>query len=162
MGKKGDLLRALKRQQATYTFTGEELEEHDRQVRKAWSESREEAFKKKAYEQIQAYKDEVLGAIDSRWDERSRQFKEGGTEETMGRCVSYVLALSCRVLIEQFGWKPPNTRGRNTKIMKYARALTEEIGEISQDMEMDIVQYAKETEKKYNLSFLPEDAEDAS
>ena len=33
MGKKGDLLRAMKAQQTTYTFTREQLIEHDRKVK---------------------------------------------------------------------------------------------------------------------------------
>lgn len=160
MGRTGALLRSGKKQSTRYTFTGEELEEHDRQVIKAWRANADALMRKHAQEAARQYEDEVTAEINKVWDERKRQFKSGGWEDTASTIISYTLALSCRVLIEQFGWKPPNTRGRHTKIMHYADALTREIGAIGRDSEQDIVRYAEETKRLYDLSFEADDAEE--
>lgn len=159
MGKKGDLLRAAKKEKATYHFTGSQLKEHDRDVIRAWQEKAFPYLKLKAEEANAEYREEVIASVDRRWNERAKMFRDNGWQENMINWMSYTLSLSCRVLIEQFGWKPATSRGRHTKIMKYAEALTNEINKLSASEEHDIVSYAEETYRLYNLSFDTADEE---
>ena len=163
MGKKGDLLRQAKKQKAMYHFTGEELEAHDRET---YRRARLEAWplmKQKADEYAaQALKDRQ-GELDAYWKRKHDEFLCDGTGDIILNTMSFALAISCRVLIERFGWLPPNEgrAGRHTKIMRYAQALTDEINEkISADPKMDIVKYAEETRELYNLNFQPETEEE--
>lgn len=160
MGKKGDLLRQMKKQKAMYHFTGEELEEHDRKIYRKARESALPEMKKKLIELQNQSLEEQHADLDAYWRGLYERFKEGGTETTMANTMSYVMALCCRVLIEQFGWKPPTKKGRHTRIMKFAEALVREVGEIGKDTEKDLVRYAEETKKLYDLSFEASDAED--
>lgn len=157
MGKKGDLLRLAKKQSAHYTFTGEELEKHDRQVIIDWQAKAFPMLAKRAEEANAAFRDDTIRDIDEHWKRRAAEFKSGNWEEDSTNLMSYVLCMCCRVLIEQFGWKPPNKKGRHTKVMKYAEALVAEIGYISKSSKYDIVAYAKETDKLYGLRFAPDD-----
>lgn len=157
MGKKGALLRQQKKDNTRYTFTGTELEEHDRQVIRGWQETAYPMLKKRAEEEARKHTQAVIAAIDARWDERREQFQSGGWDTYFTNAISFFMSISCRVLIEQFGWKPPNAgqHGRHTKIMKYAEALAETVTYIATDSELDIVQYAEETKRLYGLEFRP-------
>lgn len=153
MGKKGDLLRQMKKQQARYTFTGEELEEHDRQViREHWKKA--EGFAAKVDRERDA---EFMKRAAAVWDERERMFQSGDSTENLMAYLRCFFAISCRVLIEQFNWKPPRSRGRNTNIMRFAVALTSEIDKITGDQRYDIVKYAREVYDKYGVGFQMED-----
>ena len=94
MGKKGDLLRQQKAQRATYTFTAAQLEEHDRQVRTAAIERKKQELKDYAY-----------GVIEKDFNERQKLL-EGSTEDVTLNVFSMLISISCRVLVERFGWKP--------------------------------------------------------
>ena len=155
MGKKGDLLRQQKKQKAVYTFTGEELAIHDKQVALAYLQKcegiardmdrkREEEFRRKANEV---------------WDERTRMFQGGDETDNLMAYLRCFFAISCRVLVEQFGWKVPRTRGRNTNLMRFATGLAEEIDRITGDERYDIVKYAREVYDKYGVGFQMEDVD---
>lgn len=153
MGKKGDLLRKLKKQKATYTFTGEELEARDRDIYRKARESMLPELKQKVLEYEKQSLKEQHADLDAYWKEKHAQFKEGGTESTMANTMAYTMALCCRVLIEQFGWKPPGPRGRNPKIIKLAEALLEKVGYIRRSSETDLVKYYEETKELYGIEF---------
>lgn len=149
--------RKKKKDSSRYTFTGTELEEHDRQVIRGWQETAYPMLKKRAEEEARKHTQAVIAAIDARWDERREQFQSGGWDTYFTNAISFFMSISCRVLIEQFGWKPPNAgqHGRHTKIMKYAEALAETVSYIATDSELDIVQYAEQTKELYGLEFGP-------
>lgn len=146
MGRKGDLLRAMKKQKAEYTFTGEQLEQHDRQVVQDYFKNAMPMVRKMADEEDAKRFDEMSRRIDNLWMDNSATL------------LSYAMALSCRVLIEHFGWKP--IRGnRRTKTTRYAEALVAEYDRVTAGKE-GMKQYAKETKKLYNLSFVAEGDEE--
>lgn len=143
MGKTGDLLRAAKDQKKTFTFTKAQLEEHDRQLfREKWKQY--ERLAKKEAEEIDKKREEDLRErVNKAWDENAVML------------LQYTMAISCRVLIEKFGWKPiPKIlRGPEMRIAKFANALTEEIDRIYRVDRINMQQYSEDTKKLYNLSF---------
>jgi len=142
MGKKGDLLRAMKKQKAEYTFTGEQLEQHDRQVVQDYFKNAMPMVRKMADEEDAKRFDEMSKRIDNLWIDNSAAL------------LSYAMALSCRVLIEHFGWKPIRNRHR-TNTSRYAEALVQEYDRVTAGKE-GMKAYAKETKALYNLSFVAE------
>ena len=151
MGKNGALMRQNKRRGVTRTFTEEELLLHDMQVAKRALEIRD-AENKKAER-------EMRSRVTALWNERAEMFQSGSRDDNMLAYMRVLMAIPCRVLIEQFGWKVPRTRGRNTKIMEFANAVAEEIERIREDERVDIVAYARETYDKYGVGFQTEERE---
>lgn len=133
MGKKGDLLRARKAQTATYTFTAAQLEEHDRQVRMATLERKKQELKDYAY-----------NVLEQDFNERQKML-EGSTEDVTLTVFSMLISISCRVLVERFGWKPvwKHTTGRN-RLVRFVDAVQEEAERLINDELLDIRKYVKE------------------
>ena len=143
MGRSGDRIRMAKDQKTTYTFTKAQLEEHDRQVfREKWKQY-ENLTKKEAAEIDLKREEELRNHVNKTWDDNAINL------------LQYTMAISCRVLIEQFGWKPiPKTlRGPEMRIQKFANALAAEIDQIYRVDRINMQQYSEETKKLYNLSF---------
>lgn len=68
-----------------------------------------------------------------------------------------LLSLSSRVLIEKFHWKPiPEDGifdGRN-KTAQFAKYMSEELNEITEDENADIRRYCEETYEKYGIKYV--------
>lgn len=140
MGRKGDALRAAKKQQATYTFTAAQLSEHDRQVSDF---------------AVQRRKDEINEDVRKEWESRAREFASADMNENFMNAVAYMFAIPCRVLIEQFGWKPVRYANcPQTKTERLAVAMIEELNRITESEKKDIRTYARETFDKYGLKFV--------
>ena len=133
MGKKGDLLRAKKAQTATYTFTAAQLAEHDRQVRMATLERKK-----------QELKDYARGVLDEDFAERQKLL-EGSAEDVTVTVFSMLISISCRVLVERFGWKPiwKHTTRRN-RLSRFVYAVQEEAERLVNDELLDIRKYVDE------------------
>ena len=133
MGKKGDLLRAKKAQTATYTFTAAQLAEHDRQVRMATLERKKQELKDYAY-----------NVLEQDFNERQKML-EGSTEDVTLTVFSMLISISCRVLVERFGWKPvwKHTTGRN-RLVRFVDAVQEEAERLVNDELLDIRKYVDE------------------
>lgn len=133
MGKSGSRLRQEGKRSATYTFTGEQLEAHDRAVIEAYKKSREIELKREEAENDRH--------ISNAW------------KENASAVMSFWLAISCRVLIEQFGWKPPRfTNARKTRLERYGIALVDKINELSHNPR-GFRQYSEETREVYGIEF---------
>ena len=67
MGKSGILLRQMGKKTATYTFTGEQLEAHDRAVIEAYKKSRDSQLKREEKENdahiSNAWKENAVAAM---------------------------------------------------------------------------------------------------
>ena len=133
MGKKGDLLRAQKAQRTTYTFTAAQLEEHDRQVRQALMERKKD--------ELRTYARTVL---DADFAERQKLL-EGSAEDVTVTVFSMLISISCRVLVERFGWKPvwKHTSSRS-RLVRFVNAVQEEAERLVNDELLDIRKYAAE------------------
>ena len=147
MGKSGDLLRQQRRRQATYTFTGEQLDAHDRIVAR-------EAFRRREAA--------MLEKVQAEWDERDRRFKDGGFDETVMSIIDLALAVSLRVLVRDFRWPVSRSGGDGRyRLNRFAVSVVEEFNSISRDTLTDIRQYASEVFGQCHIEFSSE-AGDAS
>lgn len=133
MGKKGDLLRAQKAQRATYTFTAQQLEEHDRQVRMSAIERKKQELKDYAY-----------GVIEQDFNERQKLLT-GSAEDVTLNVFSMLISISCVVLVRDFGWKPiwKHTTSRN-RLARFVTAVQEEAERLVNDELLDIRKYTAE------------------
>lgn len=131
MGKKGELLRQQKAQRATYTFTAAQLEEHDRQVRKA-------AIERKMKE----LKDYAHNVIEADFNERQKLL-EGSAADVTLNVFSMLISISCVVLVRDFGWKPiwKHTNSRN-RLERFVNAVQAEAERLVNDELLDIRKYA--------------------
>ena len=156
MGKKGDLLREAKKQRATYVFTAEQLQEHDRQVLLNHVELLEAKVGPKVEAEMQRREEEAKAVIQKEWAERAKEFQSGTPEDNMMAMLQYLLSVSSRVLIEKFHWSAIPKDGkydRRNRTMRFAECLISEIEKISEDDSMDIRQYAEDTYNLYGVRF---------
>ena len=148
MGKKGDLLRAQKAQTRTYTFTAAQLEEHDRQVRMMTL--------KRKQDELKAYARDVL---DKDFEERQKLLTGDATDVTLN-VFSMLISISCKVLVEQFGWKPiwKHSTMRN-RLARFVVAVQQETEQLVNDELLDIRSYAKKAYDITGVAFEPGDDE---
>lgn len=163
MGKKGDLLRAQKAQSTTYTFTAAQLQEHDDFIIKEHQDkfrAKMEAELKKRYEEKEA---EIAEFVKKEWDSREAIFDKENFGVNFMTLISMLLAVTSRVLVEQFGWTPIPKDGYFTKRFKLARfgdAIVSEINAICMDSQGDIRKYCDEVYEKYGVKFISEEADE--
>lgn len=156
MGKKGDLLRALKAAQKTYTFTHEQLKEHDRVVAIDALKRAEVELKKKVDAEYAAKNAEIQQFITDEWKSREEIFMESHPNDNVISIMGLLMATSSRVLIEKFGWKPIPKDGkydRRNRTMRYADCLVDELQRIMNDENADIRRYCEETYDLYGVKF---------
>ena len=156
MGKKGDLLRALKAAQKSYTFTHEQLKEHDRVVAIDALKRAEVELKKKVDAEYEAKNAEIQQFITDEWKSREEIFMESHPNDNVISIMGLLMATSSRVLIEKFGWKPIPKDGkddRRNRTMRYADCLVDELQRIMNDENADIRRYCEETYNLYGVKF---------
>lgn len=160
MGKMGDALRAAKKQSTVYTFTKEQLEAHDalvlaerENVLRARLEERMKAEYAEKQKELEEKIKECNAQIQREWDEREKLFHTGDLEDTFFNTLQYLIAVPCRVLIEKFGWQPPKTTDRRSKINRLCDYVIDEINAIVQDEMKDIRSYCDETFRLYGVKF---------
>lgn len=151
MGRKGDALRAAKKQATSYVITGKWLEEHDRQVIESYKRDIKGRMMQTANEYVRDYFEKV-----------EAEFYTGDEDNDAHMVVNYLLSVSVRVLIEDFGWKPPRFANcRRTKTERFVNRVLEIIDDIRNDDTKDIRDYAKETADLYGISFTMEATDDS-
>lgn len=153
MGKKGDLLRAQKAMNTRYTFTREQLEVHDQQVISARKEAIKMDLTREMEQEFQRRKEEFDRVSKEEWERRAAEFKTGNAKEDFYNLLTYLLSLSSRVLIEQFGWSVPVRNDNRYKILRFGDALVDEINKIQANEMLDIRKYNDETFEKYGIKF---------
>ena len=133
MGKNGALMRAAKAQNTTYTFTRAQLEEHDRQVRQAAIERKMKDLKEYAHE-----------VITNDFNEQRKLF-DADAEEAKIVVFSMLVSISCRVLVERFGWEPADDDStEENRLIQFALAVQEEAQGLLDDELLQIRKYAEE------------------
>ena len=156
MGKKGDLLRALKAAQKSYTFTHEQLKEHDRVVALEALKRAEKELEKKAQAAYEAKNKEIDEYITKEWEARKKIFMDEHPNDSLINIMSLLMATSCRVLIEKFHWRPIPKDGQydhRNRTVRFSDYLTDEVMAITQDDNLDIRRYCDETYEKYGIRF---------
>ncbi len=161
MGKNGERLRAAKAERVTYTFTKKQLEDHDRQVVRAWREQAFQRMKKEADSLAKAREQELMKRVNEEWDNRAAEFNTDDAAENFQALLQYMLSIPARVLIEQFGWQPVTGHrfSKNNKIVRFCTGVAEEMAKIRSDDLMDIRKYSDETFKLYGVKFTREEEE---
>ena len=156
MGKKGDALRAMKAHKAAYTFTHEQLKEHDRVVILDAMRKAEKHLEEKARREFEKKNEEIQKIITDEWMEREKIFMESHPNDNVISIMGLLMATSSRVLIEKFGWKPIPKDGkydRRNRTMRYADYLVDELQGIMNDENADIRKYCDETYELYGVRF---------
>ncbi len=156
MGKKGDALRAMKAQKTAYTFTHEQLQEHDRVVILDAMRKAEKHLEEKARKEFEKKNEEIQKIITDEWMEREKIFMESHPNDNVISIMGLLMATSSRVLIEKFGWKPIPKDGkydRRNRTMRYADYLVDELQGIMNDENADIRKYCDETYELYGVRF---------
>lgn len=164
MGKNGELLRKLKAEKKTYTFTSAQLQEHDEFVIR---QKRDEIKRKLVAEMDEKYKAkeaELQEAIRKEWADRESKFKGDDWSDNFFLMMSLLLSVSCRVLIEKFHWKPiPKDKywNKTNRLARFGDAIIDEINGICNDEMKDIRWYVDETYELYGVKFMQTEDDDS-
>lgn len=155
MGKKGALLREQKKNQATYTITGQWLEEHDKKVIAEYRKDLIARMRDEAKMLGQREQEKV----DEKWAAIKSEFATSDVVENFNNLFTYVIAISCRVLVEHFGWKPIR-KSRRVRLERFAETVVEEMDRICSDPTLDVQGYAEETYRLYGVKFVNGEVEE--
>lgn len=166
MGKSGDMLRWMKEQKKTYTFTRAQLEEHDRVVRMNAIQAKKGDLKKYAIEEAQK-------AYLEKQEELIKDFKQrqelltGDTETITLNIFSLLISVPCRVLVKDFAWKPAPMRkkpedGGDTryKLTRFAYCVQREVEDLLNDETKDIRRYSEMVFEETGIKFTGETEEE--
>ena len=154
MGKKGDALRAAKKKATTYTFTREQLEARDEEMKREWRESFEKESRRVVAKLMKERAQEAQKEIEAEWQKRAEEFHTGDREEDFYALLQYMLAIPVRILVERFGWRPAaNGSDGRFRLVKFADYVIEELERISGDDLMDIRKYSEQTAEMYGVQF---------
>ena len=137
MGKSGDRLRAAKGE-VKITMTRAELEARDRRIAQETIRQREQTLKR---------------YVDARAEEAMKEYFTDERELDTCKVLLYALSISCKVLIEKFGWSPIRERMDNRmQIIRFCLAVEDELAEIEKFG--DLKTYSHEVYKKYGVGFV--------
>ena len=130
-------------------------------MREEFKKSFSKHLKKTWDEYAQRQRKEFDEHINKVWRERAAEFQAGTPAENMDVMLSYLLSVSARVLIEQFGWTPIEGRRftKRNKIVRFCEGVISEIDGITKDTTIGIQEYAAETYRKYGVRFQMEQEE---
>ena len=163
MGKKGETLRLQKKQRATYTFTGEQLEAHDQAIVAARADKIKRDLVEQMEKEYAAREEHVKKVIEEEWKSREELFRGEDMADNFFLILSLLLATSCRVLIEKFHWKPIPKDGkydRRNRTMRFSDYLIDEINSIVEDETKDIRRYCDEVYEEYGVKFIQQEVDE--
>lgn len=149
MGKNGELLRA-KKAQAIITFTREQLEEHDKLVKKAWFDQCVKHLEKEKQE----YEKKVQQQVEEEWASREKLFMTGDRAMDIAAVMQLMAYMAAEVLIEDFKWIVPKRQDPRSRILRFADRYAERISNIVLNEKMDIRETNRRFTKKYGIEFL--------
>lgn len=155
-------MRKAKAQKNVYTFTVEQLREHDLFVVDQMRDKLKRDITEQIEEDFAAKEKHMREVVEKEWADREAEFKSGDQEEQFFTLLQYLLSVPSRVLIEHFKWTPdrPDHFDRRLKINRFADLLCEEIRKICDDETMDIRRYCEETYQKYGIQFMKKEVDD--
>lgn len=153
MGKSGDLLRAQKAQKTIWTFNREQMVAHDQSVRQDYRE-RCIAELNKEHAKLEAELQQKVADANRKIAEANKHLEETRQDFQM-EMLNLLLCVSCRVLIEQFGFpsvkqEKPHPANRT---YRFANALVETMNRFGEDDEDSFIKYCDETIELYGVGF---------
>ena len=140
--------RAARQQEAAevrYQLTAKEIREIEKRAVKAKKEQ---------------IRDEIMQEVKEEW-KRREEMLSGEDDEVVQNVLSLLLAIPVKVLCETFGWKPyplNKEENKNSRILKFSRAVIKETNDIFADENADIRNYVEEVYQKYGIRYHMEDA----
>lgn len=146
MGKSGDLLQRMKREQKM-TVTRGWMEDHDRTVR-------EQAIRDRAKE-MEAEAVKLARSIISEWA------SEDSGELNVQEIIRYMLAVTIKVLVDKFHWQtvPPGRKPEDKRynIVRYALFVDNELERLKNWG--TIKEYSEKVIAEYGIGFITEEIE---
>ena len=152
MGKNGAAMRAAKKAETKFLITREWLENHDKEVRKQYRD----IIYAEAQKWLDKEKDRVNAQIEEEWKQREKDFGGVDSHDRFMFTLGYMLSVTCKVLIRDFGWTPlPKERvvTKNYKIYRLCEAIAEEVADICESEDADIREYCEEVYRDYGVKF---------
>lgn len=150
MGKNGAAMRAAKEKNTIYTFTKEQLREHDIAVIRS-----EEDRLQKRLDEMRAEKNKELDEyLTTEWKKREELFRQ--SQDSIMSLLGIMLSVPARVLVEKFGWEtvPKNWNGEyDIPLARFSNAVVDEINSIAVDDAKDIRKYCEETYEKCGVKY---------
>lgn len=149
------------KKKVTYTFTAEQLEEHDKFVRRQYKDRCLDEVSGRLNTELEEKKKAVDDYITEEWKKREELFNginDGG--DGFFNILSLLLATSSKVLIEKFHWKPVPKDEYFDKRLATARFgdyLVDEINGIMSDENADIRKYCEKVYEDYGVKFVMEE-----
>ena len=157
MGKNGAAMRAAKEKSVTYTFTKEQLREHDIMVIRS-----EEERLQKRLDELRAEKNKELDEyLTAEWKKREELFAQ--SHDSIVSLLGIMLSVPARILVEKFGWEPvpKDWNGvSNIPLARFSNAIVDEINSIAVDDAKDIRKYCEETYEKCGVKYAAESEEE--
>lgn len=144
MGKSGEMLRLKKQSSVRYTFTREQLEQHDAQVIREAIKIREKNMQADCHRYVK---------------ESLEEFNTGDADTDMSAIIQYMLATCICVLVERFGWKPVKSNKKDGedkryRVVRFALAVVGELEKVAKYD--DIRDYSRRIAERYGVSFVAE------
>lgn len=132
--------REAKKKQVTYTFTHEQLIEHDKAVQLNYRKRLDE---------------EIYKMVKEEWDIRQKEFNSGCYQDDLMSYLEYTLAIPVKVLVEKFGWKQlwGDRYDTQCKLYKFTKYVLEELEQIGGDENRDIRKEAALILEKYGVGW---------
>lgn len=158
MGKKGDALRAAKKQRVVYSFTKEELEARDKQLLLEHTERLHEKMTAVVDAQWKIKEENAKKIVQEEWDERMKLFNSGDAANNMVEFTRLAMMIPFKALVEHFGWQPakPTKRGvpnGRYNITRLHDLCALELNNIASDEDADLRSYYKEAVKVTGVHF---------
>lgn len=152
-------MRAAKDKNVIYTFTKEQLREHDLAVIR----SKEDLLQRRLDEMRAEKNKELDEYLTAEWKKREELFRE--SHDSLVNILGIMLSVPARVLVEKFGWEvvPKEWSGENgvpdIPLARFSEAVVEEINSIAIDDTKDIRKYCEETYEKCGVKYAAETIE---
>lgn len=143
-------MRAAKEKNVTYTFTKEQLREHDLAVIR----SKEDLLQQRLDEMRAEKNKELDEYLTEEWNKREELFRQ--SHDSIVNILGIMLSVPARVLVEKFGWDvvPEDwDRENDIPLARFSEAVVDEINSIAMDDTKDIRKYCEETYEKCGVKY---------
>lgn len=156
MGKNGAAMLAAKAEKVKWHFSDNQLKAHDRALLEAYRERVKADLAAHLDKEYAIREQHVRELVEAEWKRREELFGSENHTDNLMQILALLLAVSCRVLIEKFHWKPIPKDGnydRRNQLVRFSDYLVDEIQSITEDETKDIRRYCEEVREEYGVEF---------